>query len=181
MSPHASSLAPSGAKHAKQAVSLQTALVLETDEVRTLTEIGFLAAGNGFFDEACRIFNALKLIRPDRAFPLVGLAVAHLNAGHTTQAVALLENTQLTDPAEQAVCNTWRGFALQQAGHQHAAHTLLQAVIAAGQAPSDAPGRPSADALALAQALLQRNAGDMARPNIGAATASLTTTPGDHT
>lgn len=150
----------SSASH--QAVSQQTALVLDSDEIRTLTEIGFLAAGNGYVDQAQRIFNALRLIRPDRAFPLIGLAVTFMNARQIPRAVRLLESVILTCPAEQAQRNAWLGFALQQNGHQHASHQLLETVLA-----NASSGNPDADPqlAALARALLDRNSTTMARPS----------------
>lgn len=168
-------------QHSHQAVSPQTALVLESNEIRTLTEVGFLAAGNGRLDEALDIFNALRLIRPDRAFPLVGLAVAYLNAGQATNAVTLLENVRLPQRSEQAECDTWLGFALQQSGHQHAAHKTLQTVLDSTKgAATNTSDVPSPQTTALAHALLERNAANMARPNTdNLAIATPQSGPGD--
>lgn len=149
----------SGAQPAsKQAVSSQTALVLESHEIRTLTEIGFLAAGNGYIEQALCIFNALRLIRPERAFPLIGLAVTRMNTGQTRHAVQLLEAARLSCPTEQAQCDAWLGFALQQSGHHHAGRQRLETVLAN-------TGAADPQLVALAQALLNRNAATMARPN----------------
>jgi len=108
---------PSGASSPGfQAVSSETAFVLEADDARFLTEIGMLAAGRGDVRRADPIFNALRRVRPDRAYPLVGLAVARLNAGRAAEAARLLEDAEFTDPEEQALARAWCGLALQLAG-----------------------------------------------------------------
>jgi len=99
-----------------QAVSRETAFVLEADDARFLTEVGMLAAGRGDLRHADTIFNALRLLRPDRAYPLVGLAVARLNAGRAAEAARLLEDADLSDPEERAVARAWCGLALQLSG-----------------------------------------------------------------
>lgn len=99
-----------------QAVSRETAFVLEADDARFLTEVGMLAAGRGDLRHADTIFNALRQLRPDRAYPLVGLAVARLNAGRAAEAARLLEDADLPDPEERAVARAWCGLALQLSG-----------------------------------------------------------------
>ena len=92
--------------------------MLEADDARLLTEIGMLAAGRGDVQHADTIFNALRRLRPGRAYPLVGLAVARLNAGQADEAVHLLENVALADGPEQGVVRAWCGLALQLAGRR---------------------------------------------------------------
>lgn len=140
-----------------QAVSLQTALVLEASEIRLLTEIGFAASGHGLTQAARRIFTALRQLRPQRAFPVVGLAVSFLNAGETGDAVHLLEAARLDDPDEQALLNAWHGFALQQHGHHHRARAVLQDV---------AHSAPLSEAGDLATALLRRGADTLPTPHV---------------
>lgn len=90
--------------------------MLEADDARFLTEIGMLAAGRGNVQHADTIFDALRRLRPERAYPLVGLAVARLNAGRADEAARLLEDAVLADPQERAVVRAWCGLALQLAG-----------------------------------------------------------------
>src|SRR5690606_30787291 len=98
-----------------KAVSSETAFVLGADDARFLAEVGMLAAGKGDLGRADAIFGALRLLRPDRAYPLVGLAVARLNAGLAAEAARLLEDARLDDPEERAVVQAWQGLALQLA------------------------------------------------------------------
>lgn len=111
---------------ANEAVSHETAFVLDADEAHLLTEIGMLAAGAGDLGRADAIFGALRQLRPGRAYPLVGLAVARLNAGRAIDAVRLLEKADLEDIEELAVAQAWRGLALQLAGRRGESLRVLQ-------------------------------------------------------
>ena len=99
---------------------------LNAEEARLLTEVGMLAAGAGDLRRARVIFEALRRLRPERAYPLVGLAVAHMNAGRAADAARLLENAKLADPEERAQVRVWRALALQLAGHGEASRQGLR-------------------------------------------------------
>lgn len=99
--------------------------MLEADDARMLAEVGMLAAGRGDLARANVIFGGLRLARPDRAYPLVGLAVARMNAGSAGEAAQLLEPVRLDEPQEQALVQAWRGFALQLAGRSAESQRVL--------------------------------------------------------
>ncbi|WP_313625259.1 tetratricopeptide repeat protein [Achromobacter sp.] len=113
---------------AAQAVSPETAFVLAADDAKLLTEVGFLAAGAGDVARAETIFKALRRLRPAAAYPLIGLAVAWMNTARAPDAVALLESAVMADPAERALLDAWRGFALQLAGRNGESRRLLESV-----------------------------------------------------
>lgn len=102
--------------------------VLDSAEVRLLTEIGFLASAVGDVRRAQTVFLALQRLRPGRAFPLVGLAVTKMNAGCPNDAVLVLEQAQASCDAEQNVMDAWRGLALQLAGREGESKRLLMKV-----------------------------------------------------
>ncbi|MFA5487775.1 MAG: hypothetical protein WC284_01040 [Candidimonas sp.] len=134
-----------------QAVSSETALAFLKENLNMLAEVGFLGAARGDVARAERIFKPLALVRPGRAFPLIGLAVAYMNAGRAIDAVRILEGApSLSDPAERQVLDVWRGFALQQAGNLHASRRLLERVVR----QADQGGETDPQALAMARALL---------------------------
>ncbi|WP_323018738.1 hypothetical protein [Castellaniella sp.] len=108
-----------------EAVSTETAFVLEAEDARFLAEVGMLAASRGDLSRADRIFGFLRQVRPERAFPLVGLAVARLNAGRAEEAARLLQDVHLADLQEQAVVQSWCGLALQLAGHGAESRRML--------------------------------------------------------
>jgi len=110
-------------------VSAGSREVLAPDEIRLLTEVGFLAAAKGDLPRAEAIFGALRQVRPGRLFPSLGIAVARMNAGRAADAAGLLEKAACADADEQAIRDTWRGLALQLAGQTaQSRHVLQQAV-----------------------------------------------------
>ena len=124
---------PSTWNHATAVPYPGAAFVLEADDARFLAEVGMLAAGRGDVPHADAIFDALRRLRPQRAYPLVGLAVARLNAGHAEDAVRLLETVALSDPEEHAVVRAWYGLALQLAGRNaESARVLTEAAVLPG-------------------------------------------------
>lgn len=127
------------------AVSDETAFVLEADDARILAEVGFLAAGRGDVAHADAIFQALRALRPGRAYPWLGLAVARLNAGRADEAVRLLEQGETSAVAERGLLAAWRGLALQLAGRSAESTRLLQACAQGGE---------GAEGVALARSLL---------------------------
>jgi len=121
---------PGTAISGSEAASTEVAFVLDAREARFLTEVGMLAAGRGDVTRADKVFTFLRHQRPDRAFPLIGLAVARLNAGTPAEAVRLLQDIRLPDADEQGVVQSWCGLALQLAGRsaesRHVLHEAAQ-------------------------------------------------------
>ena len=99
--------------------------MLDKDDARLLAEIGMMAAGRGDLARADAIFGGLRLLRPERAYPLIGLAVARLNIDRAAEAAQLLESAVLAEPEEYALVQGWRGFALQLAGRSAESQRVL--------------------------------------------------------
>lgn len=100
--------------------------MLDAQEARLLAEVGMLAAEAGDVVRADRIFGALRALRPGRAYPYIGLALARLSAGRAAEAVRLLESAAaMDDPAERGVVDAWRGLALQLAGYAAESRRVL--------------------------------------------------------
>lgn len=118
-----------GAQYPSPGLVPGASAVLAPDEVRLLTEVGFLAAAAGDVARAENIFGALGRIRPDRLFPSLGLAIAWMNAGRASDAADLLEKAACADSEEQAICAAWRGFALQLAGRSAQSRSVLQKAV----------------------------------------------------
>ena len=112
---------------------------MESDDIRLLTEVGFLAAARGDLQRAQQIFGALERLRPNAAFPCIGMAVTLLNTGKPVEAVQELDRgLQRVPPADAADLHAFRGLALQKAGRQSesqralrqaGAHPLAQAML----------------------------------------------------
>jgi hypothetical protein len=146
---------------------------LSAEDVRLLTQAGFLASGQGDVGRARRIFNGLALARPGRAFHAVGLALAFLNAARTAEAVQVLAQAEAADADERETLDAWRGLALQLDGRADESRRLLRAVA---DAPQPA-GTPDSESRLLARRLLGDAPPASTMANITVATTAATTAP----
>lgn len=117
---------------------------LDGDEIRLLTELGFVAAGAAQLRHAEEIFRALVHLRPQRAFPYIGWALACMNAGQSQEAVAVLDRAKAAigsaqDDAESVDIETFRGLALQLASRGAESRRALE--WAADRQPLSGSGR----------------------------------------
>jgi Flp pilus assembly protein TadD len=104
--------------------------VLAADDARLLTEIGFLAASQGDIVKADAVFDGLVQVRPGRAYPWVGKALARLHAGRADEAARFLEQQmpKMHGEDEASLLQAWWGLALQVSGHAARAQMLLEQV-----------------------------------------------------
>lgn len=121
-----------------------------SDDIRLLTEIGFLAAGRGDLARAEAIFSALVLLRPDKAFAHVGLAMALMNRGRHGEAAARIERVLLPAGPERDLLGAIRAMALQLDRRNAEATRLLRSIA---HQHID-PGLPPSDGVRLARRLL---------------------------
>ncbi|HSV44835.1 MAG TPA: hypothetical protein VLJ58_03500, partial [Ramlibacter sp.] len=104
--------------------------LLPPEDIKLLTEVGFLASARADVRRAETVFGALEQLRPDAAFPYVGAATALLNAGRAEEAVAALDRGLAADGQRDAgELQAFRGLALQLAGR---ASESVRAMRAAG-------------------------------------------------
>jgi hypothetical protein len=117
---------------------------LTPHEFRMMAEIGLVAAGLGWFDQASRIFNALIELCPASSLPHIGLALALLNSSRPEEAVRVLEraeglvsappsaNTtlQMSDPRDDsALIRAFHGVALKLSGRTSESFRILRGLI----------------------------------------------------
>jgi len=108
-------------------------LLLDSAEIRLLTEVGFLAAAKADVRRAEVIFASLELLRPNGAFVYCGLAFAYLNAALYEPCVAVLDKgLQRVAPEDVSVLQSIRALALGWAGR---ASESERALAAAGAHP----------------------------------------------
>jgi len=124
--------------------------VLTVEEVRLLTALGFVAAGRGDVSRAERIFKGLMAIRPMRAFPYIGLAMAYMNGRRVDEALQVfneggqalraldLANASHNDEYRELLA--FRGLILQLAGRNHESQMDLHSA-AVGAGPGSALAR----------------------------------------
>ncbi len=102
--------------------------LLQPEEIKLLTEVGFLAASRGDVKRAEIIFSALRRLRPQRAFAYIGLAVALMNTGrHDEAATLLVDAVERVNSDERDEVNAFLGLALQLAGRTSESLRALRA------------------------------------------------------
>ena len=110
------------------------------DDVQLLAQVGFLAAGRGDAAAALRIFEALALLQPDRAFAYVGQATALLNAGRASEAAQRLHAVHLPAGSEADMLEAFRGLALQLAERRGESTYVLRRLADRARQPGASEG-----------------------------------------
>jgi len=118
---------------------------LSTETVQQLTEMGFVAVGNGMFAEAETIFAGVAAARPDSELPLIAQGINQMNAGKVSDAIHTLQAAVQKNP-ESAMAMSCLGVALKLAGLSAASEDVCQQVVQENR---------HAEAVALAKSLLE--------------------------
>lgn len=113
---------------------------LQSEDIRLLTEVGFLAGAQRDLKAATQIFDALEICRPQAGFSYVGMAMAYLNRRQFDEAIARLDKglASNTDAADVPDLHAVRALVLHMAGRasecdraiQAAGHHLLARALA---------------------------------------------------
>ena len=103
--------------------------LISSADVRLLTELGFCALGLGRIKAARSIFEGLRGVRSQRAFPYIGLAVTEIAARRFDQAVSVLQAAGEVIAEDRAEINTFLGLALQLAGRHRESVAALEAAV----------------------------------------------------
>jgi len=98
---------------------------MESDDVRTLADLGFVALSRGMDRHAMTIFEGVKAARPQQEAGPLGIALVHMLRGDLDQAAKLLREL---GPSDAAL--TFLGMALARQGNLTEARRLLGNVIA---------------------------------------------------
>ena len=105
----------------------------ESNDIRLLAEVGFLAAARGDIRNAEAIFRGLERVRPAANFPYVGLAAALMNGGRLDEAVQVLDRGLTSvGPQDQAELQAFRALVLQLGGRTSESR---RALVLAGDLP----------------------------------------------
>lgn len=100
------------------------ALVLDTNDVKLLVELGFVALSAGLLKEAEVIFTGVKSARPAGEAGPLGLALLRMAQGNLDEAISILKAQRRSVAAK-----TFLGLALARHGDRKQAQKTLQGVI----------------------------------------------------
>ncbi|MES3002906.1 MAG: hypothetical protein V4787_19610 [Pseudomonadota bacterium] len=122
-------------------------LPLTDDDLRLVAQIGFIALESAQVLHAQVIFDALRVIKPEKSLPWIGLSQVQLGLGRAQEAVRMLRKALVEHPADGDLL-AYLGLALREAGHERESNAVLQSACDAGQ--------PTDPHVAMARALLTR-------------------------
>lgn len=120
-------------------------LPLSDDDLRLVAQIGFIALESAQVLHAQVIFDALRVIKPEKALPWIGLSQVQLGLGRAQEAVRMLRKALVEHPDDGDLL-AYLGLALREAGHDRESNAVLQSACNAGQ--------PTDPHVAMARALL---------------------------
>ena len=106
---------------------------LASHEIRLLAELGFMAASSGQVATATEIFDALIRLRPTKAFPYVGKAVALLFVGSIPAAIELLSTASQLVETDQEQIWIYLALAFQRKGDLGKARKILDYLLNSGE------------------------------------------------
>lgn len=104
---------------------------VEAEDLRLLTEIGFIALGAGLNGQAGLVFEGVAAVRPEAEAGFIGRALVRIAVGDAAGAVDILRKA----PPSDAV-TTYLGMAYARWGAKDEARACL-ASVADSVAPSD--------------------------------------------
>src|SRR5690606_7570784 len=98
--------------------------LLQTEDTRLLTEIGFIALSAGLHEHAGLIFRGVEAARPGQEAGPLGRALVHMASGELDSAVQIL---RALPPSDAAL--SYLGLALARRGDEAEAKAILQRVV----------------------------------------------------
>lgn len=102
---------------------------LSSEDLRLLARVAHFAAQEGRTGAASAIFDALRLMRPDHALPLIGLAICRMNEGRPDEAVRMIQSASPMPPDPEGELAVFFGQALLESGRTLQGQRVLEGVI----------------------------------------------------
>lgn len=118
----------------------------DTPLVRKMMEIGMLASGHGFVEEAESIFSGLQEMRPEREEPIIGRALLKMNTGKPDEAVRILRDEAIKKNPKSDLAHAYLALALKLAGQVAEGLKVAEELSAKAE---------NSEALRLAKAILE--------------------------
>jgi hypothetical protein len=98
---------------------------MQSEDVRTLTDLGFIALSRGLDQHAMAIFQGVKAARPQQEAGRIGIALVHMLRKELDPAIKILREI---GPSDAGL--TFLGIALARQGDLTEAKRLLNNVVA---------------------------------------------------
>ena len=106
---------------------------VDSDLLKLLMEIGFIATNTGRLGEAETIFGGLTKVRPSSGYPRIGLGCVAMGRGDFSKAANILRSTPTQEKKERDLCQGFLGMALKLGGYEDEYRSVLNQLIADGE------------------------------------------------
>jgi Flp pilus assembly protein TadD len=104
--------------------------------VRTLMELGIIASIYQWKDDAEKIFNGLRSMRPEAEEPFIGLALMSMASGEYEETVRMLRDEALKVHPESELLKAFLALALKLSGNSHESEKIAKQIASSGKHPS---------------------------------------------
>ncbi|HSJ01066.1 MAG: tetratricopeptide repeat protein [Verrucomicrobium sp.] len=109
---------------------------IDSELVRLLMRIGYLAAWNNLYKEATTVFDGVQAVRPESEIPIIGTAAVAILEGKLEVAVKSLEGGALKLNPGSDLARAHLGCALRLQGRESDGTTLLKEVAESTNDPN---------------------------------------------
>lgn len=98
---------------------------IDSNLLKLLMEMGFLAVNTGRLGKAAVIFKGVAQARPESVYPHIGLGCVAMGRGDYAGATEILNNAPVTERAERDLCQGFLGMALKLDGRHGESRQVL--------------------------------------------------------
>jgi tetratricopeptide (TPR) repeat protein len=103
--------------------------------LQILTEVGYMAAGCGWRQQAESIFNGIIAVRPESEFPWISYAIAKISVGQLSEAFEMLTKRALVLNPRNDLAKAFLGLILSRVGSHKISEHFLHQVVDENQTP----------------------------------------------
>jgi cytochrome c-type biogenesis protein CcmH/NrfG len=102
---------------------------IEDEFVRKLSLAGALASFSDLHENAQKILEGVRILRPENIYASLGLAVTKLNAYQVDDAILILQDWVLKIEPQNIAAKCYLGIAFRHADRENEGNELLREVI----------------------------------------------------
>ena len=102
---------------------------IEDDFIRKLSHSGVLASFSGLHENAQKILEGVRILRPENIYTSIGLAVTKINAHQLDEAIEILQDWVLKIDPENISAKCYLGMALKFSDREEEGNKLFRQVI----------------------------------------------------
>jgi thioredoxin-like negative regulator of GroEL len=108
-----------------------TGEILDVDKntLSLIVDIAYLAIDEGKWQVAAKIFDHLKIARPQSSTPYIGLALAFMAANKNKQMLEILQNDAMAKYPDDQLVAAYLGLALFLNNQQEKAYSILSKLV----------------------------------------------------